>query len=112
MVSRFPRFFTASQELESHGEPPLVSEDFTPAADAEGFGEKVLDRVREAFCGLHGHDNLLQFERDRMFLKCVSCGHESPGWELNEAPPTPLSIPETNHRPAARPHLVSDRRIA
>ena len=44
----------------------------------------MLDRVREAFCGLHGHDSMLQFEEDRMFLKCASCGHESPGWELNE----------------------------
>ena len=31
-------------------------------------------------CGMHGHDNLMQFEHDRMFLKCISCGHESPGW--------------------------------
>ena len=52
-----------------------------------GLGERVLDRIREAFCGLHGHDSLLQFQQDRMFLKCVSCGHESPGWSLNGTPP-------------------------
>lgn len=47
----------------------------------------IIDRVRQAYCGLHGHDDLLQFEQDRMFLKCASCGHESPGWEMSETPP-------------------------
>ena len=51
-------------------------------------GTAVVARVRRIFCGMHGHDNLLQFERDRMFLRCVSCGHESPGWALTETPPT------------------------
>jgi hypothetical protein len=50
------------------------------------LGERVLDGLREAYCGIHGHDSLLQFEVDRMFLKCTSCGHESPGWDLNKAP--------------------------
>jgi hypothetical protein len=47
----------------------------------------VLDRVRQMVCSLHGHDSLLQFERDRMFLRCVSCGHETPGWSLSDTPP-------------------------
>lgn len=44
--------------------------------------------LRRFFCGLRGHDTLLQFEDARMFLRCASCGHESPGWELNAAAPT------------------------
>ena len=40
--------------------------------------------LRQAYCGLSGHDALLQFKKERMFLQCVSCGHETPGWELNE----------------------------
>lgn len=79
---------------------------------AEGFGERVLDRVREAFCGLHGHDSLLQFQQDRMFLKCVSCGHESPGWELNETPPTVVARADTRRQALVRPQLISARRIA
>jgi Zn ribbon nucleic-acid-binding protein len=43
-----------------------------------------MDRVRQMLCGLHGHDTLLQFQEDRMFLRCVSCGHESPGWDVSE----------------------------
>jgi hypothetical protein len=80
---------------------------------SEGFGERVLDRVREAFCGLHGHDNLLQFGQDRMFLKCVSCGHESPGWELNEPRPTDVDRIDRPRRPLSVPRTVVDeRRIA
>ena len=72
----------------------------------------VLDRIRQVFCGFHGHDNLLQFEQDRMFLRCVSCGHESPGWELTETPPT-VKAPREVRRPAlVGPHLVGARRIA
>jgi hypothetical protein len=74
----------------------------------------VFDRVRQTFCGLHGHDTLLQFEQDKMYLKCVSCGHQSPGWELADTPPpTTLSVRDEVRRPAlVRPQLVSVRRIA
>lgn len=76
------------------------------------FVTNVVARMREAYCGLHGHDSLLQFAQERMFLKCTSCGHESPGWELTETPPT-----VTVAAPARRPQLVSrqlvrERRVA
>jgi hypothetical protein len=38
-------------------------------------------RIRIALCALHGHDLLLHFERGRrVYLRCVKCGHETPGW--------------------------------
>src|SRR5260221_509443 len=45
----------------------------------------VFDRIRQGLCGMQGHDALLRFERDRVFLKCFSCGHESPGWTVSRA---------------------------
>ena len=73
----------------------------------------MLDRMRQAFCGLHGHDSLLQFAEDRMFLRCVSCGHESPGWKVADKARTPVAIREEARRqPLVRPHLVGVRRIA
>ena len=70
----------------------------------------VFDRVRQMYCGLHGHDSMLSFEQDRMFLKCTSCGHESPGWDLNEVPPT---VSEATPRQAIiRTQLVGARRVA
>ena len=79
-------------------------------AHVEGF--RVIDRLHQMFCGLHGHDNLLQFEQDRMFLKCASCGHETPGWSLNEAPPTVTIRGDARRHALVRPQLISVRRIA
>jgi hypothetical protein len=39
-------------------------------------------RLQQALCSLHGHDAVLQYERTRIFLRCTSCGYESPGWEV------------------------------
>jgi hypothetical protein len=77
---------------------------------ADGLGGKLVDRARQILCGLHGHDTLLQFEHDRMFLRCVSCGHETPGWELNDDPPVKASEPRS--KPVIQPQLVNARRVA
>jgi hypothetical protein len=103
MVSNILRLFAAPDEIS-------VSAEETPHAD--GLGSRVLDRVREICCSLHGHEHLLQFEQDRMFLKCFSCGHESPGWELNETPPTITARKDTLRLSLARPQLIGSRRIA
>ncbi len=78
----------------------------------EGVVTGVFVRVRQLYCGLHGHDSLLQFEPDRMFLKCASCGHESPGWELTETPPTVTAREAARPQVIMRPRLVSARRVA
>lgn len=76
------------------------------------FVTTVIDGVRQAYCGLHGHDSLLQFEQDRMFLKCTSCGHESPGWELTETPPTVTEAEPARRPTLVRSQLVGVRRVA
>jgi hypothetical protein len=76
----------------------------------ERFGERVLEGLHQAYCAMHGHDNLLQFESDRMCLKCVSCGHESPGWQLDEVPPAARLQGNADHHALA--HLIGVRRIA
>ena len=86
------------------------------ATQAAEVSTGVMDRIRQVWCGLHGHDTLLQFAHDRMFLRCVSCGHETPGWDLNEAPPTVVARVEQPCaqpvQPVMRPHLISARRVA
>jgi hypothetical protein len=102
----------ATNHRQSTASPHDVS---TTGAHAEGFGERVIDRLRQAVCGLHGHDTFVQFEQDRMFLRCVSCGHETAGWALKDIPaPAPIAAArEDVHRPAlARPQFISERRIA
>ncbi len=104
MVTNYPHAITSHNDL-PHDEAP----DEANGTHADGLG--VMNRVRQMFCGLHGHDTLLHFEHDRMSLRCASCGHETPGWELNEAPPT-VTIRGDGRRHMLRPQLISTRRIA
>ena len=78
----------------------------------ERFGARLLERIRQLICGMHGHDTLLHFEHDRMFLRCVSCGHQTSGWELTEAPPTITVRGDARRHAIVRPKLVSARKIA
>ena|SRR5256885_14769753 len=97
--------------------PQIASgEKLTSVGDAnragDGIGARVLTWLRQLYCALHGHDRLLHFERDRLSLRCASCGHDSPGWEINETPRTAVRVRSETRRPALRPQLVSARRIA
>jgi hypothetical protein len=38
---------------------------------------KWLDQI---LCGLRGHDEVKHFEHGRVMMRCISCGHDSPGW--------------------------------
>jgi hypothetical protein len=68
--------------------------------------------LRQVLCGLHGHDRLVQFERNRMYMRCVSCGHETPGWTLKESKaPTPIR-PAVRRQPLAATEFMTERRIA
>lgn len=62
----------------------------TPAsAHLRGLWTRAVGQFQSAVCGLHGHDPLLHFEQGRMFLRCTSCGHETPGWDTGERRPRP-----------------------
>ena len=75
-------------------------------------GAGIVERLRQMYCGLHGHDNLMHFEKQRVYLRCSSCGHESPGWMLKEAEPKVVWRGDGRHQARARPHLLGARRIA
>jgi hypothetical protein len=32
---------------------------------------------------MRGHDSVLHFEGNRVMMRCTSCGHDSPGWEIS-----------------------------
>lgn len=101
MVTNYPHQMTAHEGMRT-----------TAGAPTGGFA-RMMDMLRQAFCGLRGHDTLLHFEDERMSLRCVSCGHETPGWELNEVPPTVTVRGDARrHVLVTRPQLISERRIA
>jgi hypothetical protein len=46
-------------------------------------GREAWAWIGKTLCGLRGHDLLLHFETNRVCLECSSCGHQTPGWQLN-----------------------------
>jgi hypothetical protein len=38
--------------------------------------------LQRIMCGLRGHEAVLHFERHRLSLRCLNCGHETTGWIL------------------------------
>ena len=83
----------------------LAARPFLPGQSAghPGALDRVLKRIQDIVCGLHGHDSILQYERDRLFLVCTSCGHETPGWEVT--PRTFAMKRRTDPKPA-RPSVA------
>jgi hypothetical protein len=74
----------------------------TPAANgSHDISAVVLERLGQIVCAIHGHDNLIHFEQYRMFLKCVSCGHETPGWRLPNR--RPVASASGTGRPSLQP---------
>lgn len=41
--------------------------------------------TRHTLCGFHGHDWLLDIDRMRIRLRCVSCGYATRGWQIGRA---------------------------
>jgi len=97
----------------------VLSPEATPMRSAsteiqysEGFSGRVMDRVRQMFCGLQGHDNMLQFEHEHLYLRCTSCGHQTPGWRLNDLAPARPARSGAASRTLVASQLDSVRRVA
>ncbi len=50
---------------------------------------RLAGRVGQWFCAVRGHDSVLHFEGNRVMMRCTSCGHDSPGWEITGRGPRP-----------------------
>ena len=72
----------------------------------------LLETVGELYCGLRGHHMLMQFGPHRVFLRCASCGHESPGWALPEKRPRVLALGDAQRFVLRRPAPQQARRVA
>jgi len=66
----------------------------------------IFRKVRQALCGLSGHENLMHFTADRVCLQCLSCGYETPGWSMRPDAPcasSPGYDPSSRARAVAAP---------
>jgi len=52
-------------------------------AHALSIWKRLTSWLHTTWCVLNGgHYKVLHTEPDRMALRCVACGHRSPGWEV------------------------------
>ena len=49
--------------------------------------------VRQAGCGLTGHEMIRRFEPSRVSLQCLNCGVETAGWTLRGQPEVRAAAP-------------------
>lgn len=73
--------------LASHADPmPAVpqTEAFLSALwpRASAMAIAAAEGLRHARCGLGGHTMTMRFEKTRVSLQCMSCGHNTPGWTI------------------------------
>jgi len=70
MVTNYPQQLTAAAEVTSK------------ATTDAGLVSRLITRLGQFVCGMHGHDAVLHFEANRVMMRCTSCGHDTPGWEI------------------------------
>lgn len=70
MVTNYPQRLTATTEVGSR------------ARTDDAVGTRILGRIGQMICGLRGHDSVLHFETNRVMMRCTTCGHDTPGWEI------------------------------
>jgi hypothetical protein len=84
-----------------------VTETANPEAAAASVMSRVASRLNQTLCGLSGHDAVLHFEGKRVMMRCTSCGHDTPGWEVSErGPRRRFEGDATRHRLGSEPRLV------
>jgi hypothetical protein len=51
-----------------------------PEFDARTALRAGVAAIREAICGIGGHEYFTRLASNRIYLHCLVCGHETPGW--------------------------------
>jgi hypothetical protein len=74
------------------------------------FG-RMVESLRQSLCAMRGHDSVLHFEKNKVMLRCTSCGYDSPGWDVGQnRPRTVIEGDATRH--LLRPEAMGLRRTA
>ncbi|RPH55384.1 MAG: hypothetical protein EHM89_17225 [Acidobacteria bacterium] len=66
---------------------------------------RFLTLLQRSFCTLCGHDRVLEFQSDRMLLRCSSCGHQTTGWKIGQR--SALQRSNEHNHPVTRPVLFT-----
>jgi hypothetical protein len=99
MVTNYPQQLTATN-VTSGTEAEAQHERLKTSVVARAMG-----RLGQLICGVRGHDSVLHFEGNRVMMRCTSCGHDTPGWEISG------HGPRRRYEGDARRHLLVQRRL-
>ena len=69
------------------------------------FVSRTVTRLGRLLCGIRGHEPMVHFEGKRVMMRCTSCGHDSPGWEVSGRGP------RQRFEGDARRHRLAPRRL-
>lgn len=89
MVTNYPQQLTAS--------------DVDRQSSGGAFVGRLLARLGQLLCGIRGHDAFLHVDGKRVTMRCASCGHDTPGWDLQG------SAPRKRFDGDARRHLLTTK---
>ena len=93
MVTNYPQRLTATTTMDG--------------AQAAGSAmNRAIARVGQLLCGLRGHDSVLHFEGKRVMMRCTSCGHDTPGWEVSGQGPRQRFAGDARRHLLNKPRLV------
>lgn len=92
MVTNYPQQLAAVAEITYERMSSVV---------ARGIG-----RFGQLICGVRGHDAVLHFEGNRVMMRCTSCGHDTPGWEISGRGPRRRFEGDARRHLLAKPRLV------
>jgi hypothetical protein len=91
MVTNYPQQLTATADVTHDNTASIVV--------------RTIGRLGQLVCGLRGHDSVLHFETNRVNMRCTSCGHDTPGWEISGR------APRRRYEGDARRHLLTTQRL-
>ena len=93
MVTNYPQQLSAAADVRTR-------------AGANGsVAGRVFSRLGQLVCGMRGHDAILHYEANRVMMRCTSCGHDTPGWEISGRGPRKRFDGD------ARRHLLAPKRL-
>jgi NAD-dependent SIR2 family protein deacetylase len=92
MVTNYPQQLTATSGVGTQNGETLVN--------------RAVWRVNQFLCGLRGHDSVLHFEGKRVNMRCTSCGHDTPGWDVSGRGPQQRYEGDARRHALVRPQLV------
>lgn len=47
----------------------------------------LMSSLTRLICAIRGHEHYRHFEKNRVYLQCIGCGHTSPGWTVDARRP-------------------------